>query len=75
MSSYRNVAKTSTFRPSYRRQFHNTSTRFIVRDFTFSEEQIAKQEEELEIADATEKELWVRQIAWKSPSPSTPFTD
>ncbi|KAJ8588194.1 ATPase V1 complex subunit C [Rhizopogon salebrosus TDB-379] len=32
--------------------------KFIVRDFVFSEEQIAKQEEELEIADATEKELW-----------------
>ncbi|KAG1749692.1 ATPase V1 complex subunit C [Suillus paluster] len=32
--------------------------KFIVRDFAYSEEQIAKQEEELEIADTTEKELW-----------------
>ncbi|KAG0697161.1 ATPase V1 complex subunit C [Suillus ampliporus] len=32
--------------------------KFIVRDFVYSEEQIAKQEEELEIADTTEKELW-----------------
>lgn len=32
--------------------------KFIVRDFTYSEEQIAKEGEELEIADTTEKELW-----------------
>lgn len=32
--------------------------KFIVRDFTYSEEQIAKEGEELEVADTTEKELW-----------------
>jgi V-type H+-transporting ATPase subunit C len=32
--------------------------KFIVRDFVYSEEQIAKQREELEMADITEKELW-----------------
>ncbi|KAF9243802.1 ATPase V1 complex subunit C [Melanogaster broomeanus] len=32
--------------------------KFIVRDFVYSEEHIAKEREELEMADATEKELW-----------------
>ncbi|KAG1825595.1 ATPase V1 complex subunit C [Suillus subaureus] len=32
--------------------------KFIFRDFTYSEEQIAKEGEELELADTTEKELW-----------------
>ncbi|KAH9853186.1 ATPase V1 complex subunit C [Lenzites betulinus] len=32
--------------------------KFIVREFTFSEEAIGKQREELETADTTEKELW-----------------
>ncbi|KAJ7102165.1 ATPase V1 complex subunit C [Mycena belliarum] len=32
--------------------------RFIVRDFVFSEEEFAKQHQELETADSTEKELW-----------------
>lgn len=31
-----------------------------MRDFVYSEEQIAKQQDELEMADTTEKELWVR---------------
>lgn len=54
----------------------NTPARFIVRDFVYSEEQIAKQEEELEIADSTEKELWVRTASCDiRPSSSTPFTD
>jgi V-type H+-transporting ATPase subunit C len=61
MSSYRNVVKTSTSRSPYRYTSDNTPARFIVRDFVYSEEQIAKQEEELEIAESTEKELWVRQ--------------
>ncbi len=34
--------------------------RFLVRDFVYSEEEIEKQREELETADVTEKELWVR---------------
>jgi hypothetical protein len=33
--------------------------RFIVRDFVYSEEEFAKQREELANADTTEKELWV----------------
>ncbi|OJT14372.1 V-type proton ATPase subunit C 1, partial [Trametes pubescens] len=32
--------------------------KFIVREFTFSEEAISKQREELDTADTTEKELW-----------------
>ncbi|EJF66508.1 ATPase V1 complex subunit C [Dichomitus squalens] len=32
--------------------------KFIIRDFTFSEEAIAKQREDLQVADTTEKELW-----------------
>ncbi|KAL4068337.1 hypothetical protein V8B97DRAFT_2009003 [Scleroderma yunnanense] len=32
--------------------------KFIARDFVYSEERIAKEREELEVADATEKELW-----------------
>lgn len=33
--------------------------RFLVRDFTYSEEEIEKERQELENANATEKELWV----------------
>ncbi|KAG9223020.1 hypothetical protein PLEOSDRAFT_1095977 [Pleurotus ostreatus PC15] len=32
--------------------------KFIVRDFIYSEEEVAKQQQELEDADTTEKELW-----------------
>ncbi|KAJ6574868.1 hypothetical protein B0H19DRAFT_1126097 [Mycena capillaripes] len=32
--------------------------KFIVRDFVFSEEEFAKQHQEMEMADTTEKELW-----------------
>jgi len=32
--------------------------KFIVRDFVYSEEEVAKQQDELETADTTEKELW-----------------
>ncbi|GLB36374.1 putative subunit of the peripheral V1 complex of vacuolar ATPase [Lyophyllum shimeji] len=32
--------------------------KFLVREFTFSEEELMKQREELETADTTEKELW-----------------
>ncbi|KAG2160086.1 ATPase V1 complex subunit C [Suillus bovinus] len=32
--------------------------KFIVRDFIYSEEQIAKEGEDLDVADTTEKELW-----------------
>jgi V-type H+-transporting ATPase subunit C len=34
--------------------------RFIVRDFTYAEEEIQKQRAELDEANTTEKELWVR---------------
>lgn len=33
--------------------------RYIVRDFVWSDEVLDKQREELELADSTEKELWV----------------
>ena len=36
-----------------------STTRFIVRDFVYSEAEIAKQHQDLEVAAATEKELWV----------------
>nr|VWO95113.1 N/A [Ganoderma boninense] len=32
--------------------------KFMIREFTFSEEAIAKQRDELQVADTTEKELW-----------------
>ncbi|KAF7310712.1 V-type proton ATPase subunit C [Mycena chlorophos] len=32
--------------------------KFIVRDFVYSEEELAKQQQDLETADTTEKELW-----------------
>jgi len=32
--------------------------KFLVRDFVFSEDEVAKQREDLETADTTEKELW-----------------
>ncbi|KAJ8508079.1 hypothetical protein ONZ45_g9607 [Pleurotus djamor] len=32
--------------------------KFIVRDFVYSEEEVAKQQQDLEVADTTEKELW-----------------
>ena len=35
-------------------------SRFIVRDFVYSEEEIVKQRQELQMAATTEKELWVR---------------
>ena len=31
----------------------------MIREFTYSEEAIAKQRDELQVADTTEKELWV----------------
>lgn len=34
-------------------------SRFMIREFTFSEEAIAKQRDELQVADTTERELWV----------------
>lgn len=36
------------------------ASRFIVRDFAYSEDLVEKQREELAVADTTEKELWVR---------------
>jgi hypothetical protein len=40
--------------------FRSISARFIIREFDFNEEEIEKQREELQIADLSEKELWVR---------------
>jgi hypothetical protein len=36
-----------------------TGSRFIVRDFVYSEDELTKQREDLSMADTTEKELWV----------------
>lgn len=36
------------------------TSRFIVRDFVYSEDLVEHQKEELATADTTEKELWVR---------------
>ncbi|KAE9410818.1 ATPase, V1 complex, subunit C [Gymnopus androsaceus JB14] len=33
--------------------------KFIIRDFVYSEEEMAKQRQELDLADVTERELWV----------------
>jgi len=40
----------------------HSQTRFILRDFVYSDEEIAKQKQELEMADTTEKELWVNRM-------------
>src|SRR5882762_6948824 len=37
------------------------ASRYIVRDFHYSEDQLSKEREEFKFADITEKELWVRQ--------------
>ena len=34
-------------------------SRFMIREFMYSEEAIAKQRDELQVAGTTEKELWV----------------
>ena len=36
------------------------SSRYIYREFVFSEEELAKQRAELEAVEITEKDLWVR---------------
>lgn len=41
-----------------------TCTRFVVRDFVYSEDQVEKQREELAAADTTEKELWVSPLCF-----------
>jgi V-type H+-transporting ATPase subunit C len=43
-----------------------TKTRYIVRDFVYSEDALEKQREELETADTTEKELWVSSCVYYS---------
>jgi hypothetical protein len=40
--------------------------RFIVRDFVYSEELLAKQREDLAMADVTEKELWVSVLGFRT---------
>lgn len=39
--------------------FNGRGIRFLVREFAYSDEQAQKQQEELDIAGTTEKELWV----------------
>lgn len=62
MSLCRNAGRTSAFDPCQQIAVNQNPERcrFIVRDFVYSEEQIDRQREELELADTTEKELWVR---------------
>jgi len=40
----------------------NSIPRFIVREFIYDEEEIIKEQQSLEVARTTEKELWVRQV-------------
>jgi len=40
----------------------NSIPRFIVREFVYNEEEIIKEQQDLEVARTTEKELWVRQV-------------
>ena len=61
MNLYRNAENTSTritcqLTPS--KPDLGSQRRFIVRDFVYSEDEVAKQQQELEDADTTEKELW-----------------
>ena len=49
--------------------------KFIVRDFVFSEESIHTQRDELEVADVTEKELWVLLCQVLHPTPLTAVSD
>jgi hypothetical protein len=44
------------------------SLRYIIREYDFNEEEIEKQREELQMADLSEKELWVS-IQWHAPAP------
>jgi len=50
-------------------------SKFVVRDFVFSEESIHTQREELEAADVTEKELWVLPSQVRHPTPLTIVLD
>ena len=62
MALFRGAGKTSeffSFHYSFFGVLHDLH-RFIVRDFTFSEDEITKQQREFEVAGTTEKELWVR---------------
>lgn len=55
----KNVGIISVYWRCFGKACTDVPRRFIVREFTFSEEAIGKQREELETADTTEKELWV----------------
>jgi len=65
MTLSRNAGKTSKFSfdclPFFSTNWPiHDPHRFIVRDFTYSEDEVAKQQRDFELAATTEKELWVR---------------
>jgi len=67
MISSKSAEKTSKYTGlMYWRNFLNSLLllldRFIVRDFVYSEDEISRQKQELEMAGTTEKELWVRML-------------
>jgi hypothetical protein len=59
MNLCRRVGKTSKLPLIFSQYILNPVSRFLVRDFVFSEDELIKQREELEMAKTTEKELWV----------------
>ena len=62
MISYKNAENRSDFPFPLYMDLANPFPRFIVRDFVYSEDEIIKQQQDLEVAGTTEKELWVRQV-------------
>lgn len=63
MSLLRNVERISRFYSICIKgtdRSDGSECRFLARDFHFSTEEAAKQQQELELAGTIEKELWVR---------------
>jgi len=65
-SSCRNVERISqsTFKEIHGYISCPHNSRFIVRDFVYSEELLVKQREDMAMADVTEKELWVNEPSY-----------
>lgn len=59
MNSSSSAGRISVYASTIISFFVSTLGRFTIRDFIFSEEEIAKQRQELDTADVTERELWV----------------
>jgi hypothetical protein len=62
MNLYKNAGNRSELLFPLYMDLTNPIPRFIVRDFVYSEEEIIKQQQDLEVAGTTEKELWVRRV-------------